>query len=70
MTRISVSLDDPLAEALKAAAGGKGKVSEWVARLVRERLLGEAAAAAATFDRHAASNDEAAWEAERLAGRA
>lgn len=70
MTRISVSLDDPVAEALKVAAGGEGKVSKWVARLVRERLMSDAAAAAGAFDRRDAGDDEAAWEAERLAGRA
>ncbi|HEX6497959.1 MAG TPA: hypothetical protein VF054_02890 [Micromonosporaceae bacterium] len=67
MTRISVSLDDPLAEAVKHAAGGDGKVSRWVANLIRERLLAEAAAAAAAFDR---SVSDQTWEAERLAGRA
>jgi hypothetical protein len=70
MTRISVSLDDPVAEALKTAAGGEGKVSGWVARLVREKLVNDAAAAAGAFDRRDAADDEAAWEAERMAGRA
>jgi hypothetical protein len=70
MTRISVSLDEPVAEALKAAAGGEGKVSGWVAKLVRERLMSDAAAAAGTFDRETAAANDAAWEAERLAGRA
>lgn len=67
MTRISVSLDNPLAEAVKHAAGGDGKVSRWVANLIREKLLADAAAAAAAFDR---SLHDEAWEAERLAGRA
>jgi hypothetical protein len=70
MTRISVSLDDPVAEALRKAAGGEGKVSGWVARLVSERLLADAAAAAGAFDRKAAMDDAAVWEAERLAGQA
>jgi len=70
MTRISVSLDDPVAEALRAAAGGEGKVSKWVARLVREKLLNDAAAAAGALDRQAGVDDDASWEAERLAGRA
>ena len=70
MTRISVSLDDPVAEAVKVAAGGDGKVSKWVANLIREKLIGDAAAAAAALDRAQASDDDAAWEAERLAGRA
>ncbi len=67
MTRISVSLDDPLAEAVKQAAGGDGKVSKWVAGLIRERLLEGAAQAAGAFDR--ARADES-WEDERLAGQA
>ncbi len=66
MTRISVSLDDPLAEAVKYAAGGDGRVSKWVANLIRERLLNDAAAAAAAYDR----KDDEVWEAERLADRA
>lgn len=70
MTRISVSLDDPVAEAVKAAAGGAGKVSGWVARLVSEKLLSDAAAAAGAFDRQALTEDDAIWEAERLAGQA
>ena len=70
MTRISVSLDDPVAEAVKVAAGGDGKVSKWVANLIREKLIGDAAAAAAAYDKAQASDDDAAWEAERLAGRA
>lgn len=70
MTRISVSLDDPVAEAVKVAAGGEGKVSSWVARLVREKLLSDAAAAAGAFDRQGATDDDALWEAERLAGQA
>ncbi|MGH3662337.1 MAG: hypothetical protein ACRDTQ_10840 [Micromonosporaceae bacterium] len=67
MTRISVSLEDPLAEAVKQAAGGDGKVSKWVAGLIRERLLEDAAAAVGAFDR--AQADER-WEGERLAGQA
>lgn len=70
MTRISVSLEDPLAEAVKVAAGGDGKVSRWIAALVREKLLNDAAAAAAAYDRAQATDDDAAWEAERLAGQA
>ena len=41
-----------------------------MARLVRETLLRDAAAAACAFDRQTATDDEAAWEAERLAGQA
>ncbi|HLL68486.1 MAG TPA: hypothetical protein VK453_22635 [Micromonosporaceae bacterium] len=70
MTRISVSLDDPVAAAVKHAAGGDGKVSKWVANLIREKIMGDAAAAAAALDRTHAADDDAAWEAERLAGRA
>ena len=70
MTRISVSLDDPVAEAAKAAAGGDGQVSKWVANLIRERLITDAAAAAAAYDRQTAGDDDIAWEAERMAGRA
>lgn len=70
MTRISVSLDDPVAEAVKIAAGGDGKVSKWVANLIHERLLNEAAASAGAYDRSSVADDEAAWEAERLSGRA
>ena len=68
MPRISVSLDDGVADAVKAAAGGDGKVSSWVANLIRDKLLRDAAAAAAEYDRERA--DEDAWEVERLAGRA
>jgi metal-responsive CopG/Arc/MetJ family transcriptional regulator len=70
MTRISVSLDDPLAEAVRTAAGGDGKVSKWIANLVREKLLNDAAAAAAAYDKAQNTDDDAAWEADRLAGRA
>jgi hypothetical protein len=68
MTRISVSLDDPIAEAAKAAAGGDGQVSKWVANLIRKQLMTDAAAAAAAYDRQTADDDDAAWEAERMAG--
>ncbi|MEV6350255.1 hypothetical protein [Actinoplanes sp. NPDC051851] len=70
MTRISVSLEDATAEALKSAAGGEGKVSGYVARLVREKLIGDAAVAAGAFDRQGEPEDDLAWEAERLAGHA
>jgi hypothetical protein len=70
MTRISVSLDDPVAEAVKVAAGGEGRVSGWVARLVSERVLSDAAAAAGAFDRQGMTGEDALWEAERLAGQA
>ncbi|MGX6607475.1 hypothetical protein ACWKSP_35920 [Micromonosporaceae bacterium Da 78-11] len=67
MTRISVTLDDPVADAVKAAAGGDGKVSKWIARLVQEKLLADACAAAAQLDRDQ-TDDE--WETARLEGRA
>jgi hypothetical protein len=67
MTRISVSLDDILADQVKEVAGGDGKVSTWIAGVVRQRLVADACAAAAEYDR---LHDDAAWEAERLAGRA
>jgi hypothetical protein len=69
MTRISVSLDDPVAEAVKKAAGGDGKVSRWVANVIREKVMADAAAAAASYDRQRAADDDT-WEAERLAGHA
>lgn len=70
MTRISVSLEDTLAQAVKMAAGGDGKVSKWVASLIHERLLDEAGAQAGAYDRSSVADDDAAWEAERLSGRA
>lgn len=69
MTRISVSLEDPVAEAVKKAAGGDGKVSGWIAKLIREKVMNDAAAAAAAFDR-SQTDEDAVWEAERMAGRA
>jgi hypothetical protein len=66
MVRISVSLDDAVAEAAKAAAGGDGQVSRWVANLIRQRLITDAAA----YDRQTPDDNDAGWEAERMAGRA
>lgn len=60
------ALDDPGAESVKAAAGGDGKVSKRIANLVQQKLFGDAAAAAAAFDRAHATDDDVAWEAERL----
>jgi hypothetical protein len=70
MVRISVSLDDAVAEAAKAAAGGDGQVSRWVANLIRQRLITDAAAAAAAYDRQTPDDNDAGWDAERMAGRA
>lgn len=70
MTRVSVSLPDPVAEAVKTIAGGDGKVSGWIAQLVSQKVLADAAVAAARYDADHADPDADAWEAERLAGRA
>lgn len=66
MTRISVSLDDATAAAVRRAAGDRS-ISGWVADLVRQALLNRAGAAAAAYDR---SRDDDAAEAARLAGAA
>lgn len=67
MTRVSVSLDDQTAEAVREVAGGDGKVSGWVAGVVRDRLLADACAAAGAFD---AADDDPQWETARLQGNA
>ena len=67
MARISVSIDDNYAVALKAAAGGERKVSGWAAAVLRRELLRRACLAAAEMDR---LDDDPQWEAERLAGNA
>lgn len=67
MTRISVSLPDPVAERLRDAAGGEGSISGYAAQLIREALFERAAAAAGVYDR---AHDDHEWESARLDGRA
>lgn len=65
MTRISVSIDDHYAAALKVAAGGDRKVSSWAAGVLRRELLRQACEQAAAMDR---LDDDRQWEDARLAG--
>lgn len=67
MTRISVSLPDPVAERLREAAGGESSVSGYAAQIIREALFERAAQAAAAYDR---AHDDPEWERVRLEGRA
>jgi hypothetical protein len=62
MTRITVTMDDRLAEAVRATAGDN--VSGWLAKLVRAELLRRAVAAELACDRQ--HPDYLAWRAERL----
>jgi hypothetical protein len=62
MTRITVTMDDQLAQAVKATAGDN--VSGWLAKLVRTELLRRAVAAEVACDE--ADADYQAWRAERL----
>lgn len=66
MKRISVQLDDAVADAVEEAAGGSS-VSSWIADVVRRRLVEEAAAEAGEYD---AAHDDPEWERQRLAGAA
>lgn len=66
MARISVTLDDGLIEAVKAAAGDRS-ASAWVADLIRRAMLERASRAAAAYD---LEHDDADHEAARLAGAA
>jgi hypothetical protein len=67
MTRISVSLPDPVAAKLQALAGDDRSLSGVAADLLRQALLERACAAAAAYDR---DHDDPEWEQARLAGRA
>jgi hypothetical protein len=58
MTRLTIAMDDQLAEAVKAAAGDN--VSAWMARLARREIVRQAVAAEIAHD-HA----DPAWR-ERL----
>lgn len=62
MTRITVTMDDQLARAVKATAGDN--VSGWLTKLVRAELLRRAVAAEVACD--AVDPDYQAWRAERL----
>ncbi len=62
MTRITVTMDDRLAEAVRATAGDN--VSGWLAKLVRAELLRRAVAAEIACDQQ--HPDYLAWRAERL----
>lgn len=62
MTRITVTMDDRLAEAVRATAGNN--VSGWLAKLVRAELLRRAVAAEIACDQQ--HPDYLAWRAERL----
>lgn len=63
MTDVTVSLPDRVAGAVQTASGGH--IEEWIARVVQDRLVSDAAAGAAEYD---AAHDDLAWERERLAG--
>jgi hypothetical protein len=69
-TRITVTLDDQLAELVRSAAAedpkAKGNVSEWIARACRSRMLAEEARALAEWQR-AHPEETAAMYAEREA---
>jgi hypothetical protein len=67
VTRISVSLPDPVAERLRDAAGGASSVSGYAAQIIREALLARAAQAAASYDR---AHDDPEWERARLVSNA
>jgi hypothetical protein len=62
MTRITVTMDDRLAEAVRAAAGAN--VSGWLAKVARAELLRQAVAAEVTCDQE--HPEYLAWRAERL----
>lgn len=62
MTRITVTMDDRLAEAVRTVAGGN--VSGWLATLVRTELLRRAVAAEITCDQQ--HPDYLDWRADRL----
>jgi hypothetical protein len=61
MTRITVTRDDRLAEAVRATAGDN--VSGWLAKLVRAELPRGAVAAELACDQQ--QPDDLAWRAER-----
>ncbi|MGW0058112.1 hypothetical protein [Nocardia nova] len=44
-TRITITLDDRTADLVREAAGGPGRVSEWMATAARKRLLSDEARA-------------------------
>jgi hypothetical protein len=62
MARITVTMDDRLAEAVRATAGDN--VSGWLSRLVRRELLRQAVAAEVACDQQ--HPEYQAWRAERL----
>lgn len=64
-------MPDELANAIKEAAGGKGKVSAWLTSLARKELLRAECAALAAWDReHRNSEWDAQDEADREHARA
>lgn len=67
MTRISVSLPDPVVERLRAAAGDEASLSSYAAQIIRQALLERAAAAVGAYER---DHDDVEWERARLDGRA
>ena len=62
MTRITVTMDDQLAEAVRTTAGDN--VSGWLAKLVRTELLRRAVAAEIACDQE--HPDYLDWRADRL----
>jgi cell division inhibitor SulA len=62
MTRITVTMDDQLAQAVKATAGDN--VSGWLTKLVRAELLRRAVAAEVACDQQ--DPDYLVWRTERL----
>ncbi|MGH3927467.1 MAG: hypothetical protein ACRDTT_32155 [Pseudonocardiaceae bacterium] len=62
MARITVTMDDRLAAAVRAAAGDN--VSGWLAKLVRAELLRRAVAAEIACDEQ--HPDYLSWRAQRL----
>lgn len=67
MTRISVSLPDPVAERLREVAGSEGSLSRYAAQLIRDALIERAARAAGAYDQ---AHDDPEWENTRVAGHA
>lgn len=65
--RLSVSLDDRTAATVREVAGGDGKMSSWVAAVVKQHLLEEAAKQIRNYD---STHDDLDWETARLEGRA
>jgi hypothetical protein len=64
--RISVTFDEQTAAAVRYLAGGDGKMSGWIAGVVKQQLLADACQAAGAYD---AEKDDPVYEVARLEGR-